>query len=123
MKPAELYNEFVPSRELLVINDEANSGGNTVVKYTSSANAFPELNQNKALHTAQYYLNGYTGTITVQGTMDPISGSLDNWVDIKTDTYSAITGNEYTTFNGVYTAIRFKQSKTAGTLTKVLYRP
>ena len=118
-----VYNEFVPSRELLVINDEANSGGNTVVKYTSSANAFPELNQNKALHTAQYYLNGYTGTITVQGTMDPISGSLDNWVDIKTDTYSAITGNEYTTFNGVYTAIRFKQSKTAGTLTKVLYRP
>tara|TARA_B100000989_G_scaffold295750_1_gene277428 strand:+ start:421 stop:1203 length:783 start_codon:yes stop_codon:yes gene_type:complete len=118
-----VYNEFVPSRELLIINDEANSGGNTVVKYTSSANAFPELNQNKALHTAQYYLNGYTGTITVQGTMDPISGSLDNWVDIKTDTYSTKTGNEYTTFNGVYTAIRFKQSKTAGTLTKVLYRP
>ena len=33
-------------------------------------NAHRELNQNKALHTAQYYLDGYTGDITVQGTMD-----------------------------------------------------
>ena len=119
-----VYNEFVPSRELLIISDEANSGGNTVTKYTSGTNAYPELNQNKALHTAQYYLDGYTGDITVQGTMDPVASLVNaNWVDIKTDTYSTVTGNEYTTFSGVFTAIRFKQEKTAGTLTKVLYRP
>ena len=56
--------------------------------------------------------------------MDPVASLVNaNWVDIKTDTYSTVTGNEYTTFSGVFTAIRFKQEKTAGTLTKVLYRP
>ena len=119
-----VYNEFVPSRELLIISDEANSGGNTVTKFTSATNAYPELNQNKALHTAQYYLDGYTGDIIVQGTMDPVTNLTGaNFVDIKTDTYTTVTGNEFTTFSGVFTAIRFKQVKTAGTLTKVLYRP
>jgi hypothetical protein len=119
-----VYNEFVPSRELLVLSDEANTGGNTVTKYTSSANAYPDLNQNKALHTAQYYLDGYTGSVTIQGTMDPVASLVNaNWFDIKTDNYTTVTGNKYSTFNGVFTAIRFKQVKTAGTLTKVLYRP
>ena len=48
--------------------------------------------------------------------MDPVASLVNaNWVDIKTDTYSTVTGNEYTTFSGVFTAIRFKQEKTAGT--------
>ena len=56
--------------------------------------------------------------------MDPVTNLTSaNYVDIKTDTYTTVTGNEFTTFSGVFTAIRFKQVKTAGTLTKVLYRP
>jgi hypothetical protein len=118
-----VYNEFRPSTELKVLSDAVGTGTQTT-RYTSAANSCPELNQNKALHTAQYYLDGYTGTITVQATMDDVSNLLSaNWVDVTSNTYTSKTGNEYVEFTGVFTAVRFKDVKTLGTLTKVLYRP
>lgn len=118
-----VYNEFRPSTEIKVLSDAVGTGTQTT-RYTSGANSYPELNQNKALHTAQYYLDGYTGTITVQATMDDVSNLLSaNWVDVTSNTYTSKTGNEYVEFTGVFTAVRFKDVKTLGTLTKVLYRP
>ena len=117
-----VYNQFKDSATVLVISDVVGTGTQTT-KFTSSTNSYPELNQNKALHTAQYYLSGYTGTITVQATMDDVTNLLSaNWIDVKSSTYTSKTGNEYVEFNGVFTAVRFKDVKTYGTLTKVLYR-
>jgi hypothetical protein len=117
-----VYNEFRKSAELKILSDVVGTGTETT-RYTSAANAYPELNQNKALHTAQYYLDGYTGTITVEGTMDPVTDILNaNFFDVTSNTYTSKTGNEYATFSGVFTAIRIKDKKTFGTLTKVLYR-
>ena len=78
-----------------------------------------------SLHTAQYYLVGYTGTITVQITLDADPSSLidSDWVDLSNTTYTAETGSVSVNFTGNYTAVRFKSVKTAGTITKVLYRP
>ena len=78
-----------------------------------------------SLHTAQYYLVGYTGTITVQITVDADPSSLldSDWVDLSNTTYTAETGSVSVNFTGNYTAVRFKSVKTAGTITKVLYRP
>lgn len=86
--------------------------------------AYPHLNQNGALHTAQYYLDNYTGSITVQVTLD--NDPSDNgvtWIDLTSTAYANNTGNEYVTFTGVYTAVRFKSTKTSGTISKILYRP
>jgi hypothetical protein len=78
-----------------------------------------------SLHTAQYYLVGYTGTITIQITVDADPSSLldSDWVDLSNTTYTAETGSVSVNFTGNYTAVRFKSVKTAGTITKVLYRP
>lgn len=86
--------------------------------------AYPHLNQNGALHTAQYYLDGYTGSITVQVTLDnDPSDNAVTWTDLTSTAYASNTGNEYVTFTGVYTAVRFKSTKSAGTISKILYRP
>jgi len=86
--------------------------------------AYPHLNQNGALHTAQYYLDGYTGSITVQVTLDnDPSDNAVTWTDLTSTAYANNTGNEYVTFTGVYTAVRFKSTKSAGTISKILYRP
>lgn len=95
-------------------------GGNT----TAAVEARPKLNNNAALHTAQFYFDqAYTGTITVQGTLDDIANQTSiNWFDIKTVTYTADTSPQYTTWNGVFSAVRFVKADTTGTVESVLYR-
>jgi len=95
-------------------------GGNT----TAAIDAKPRLNNNAALHTAQFYFDqAYTGTITVQGTMDDVANQVSaNWFDIKTVTYTADSSPQYTTWNGVFSAVRFVKADTTGTVSSVLYR-
>lgn len=78
-----------------------------------------------SLHTAQYELSGYTGTITIQITLDADPSSLldNDWVDLSSTSYTTESATQSVNFTGNYTAIRFKSVKTAGTITKVLYRP
>lgn len=96
----------------------------TTVDISDYALAHPHMNQNNALHTAQYFLDGYTGTVKVQITLEDTPPADDNdWIDLSSTTYTAATGSEYVTFNGVFTAIRFHSNKSAGTIEKVLYRP
>lgn len=113
------YSGFTPSTEV---------NFDTMTELTTEdvsdiALAYPHMNQNEALHTAQYYLDNYTGTITVQVTLDEDPDQVGTWIDLSSTSYTANTGNEYVTFNGVYTGVRFKSNKTSGTITKVLYRP
>ena len=78
-----------------------------------------------SLHTAQYFLSGYTGTITVQITLsaDPSSLLDSDWVDLSSTSYTLDSTSPSINFVGNYTAVRFKSVKSAGTITKVLYRP
>ena len=78
-----------------------------------------------SLHTAQYFLSGYTGTITVQITLsaDPSSLLDSDWVDLSSTSYTSDSTSPSVNFVGNYTAVRFKSVKSAGTITKVLYRP
>jgi len=82
------------------------------------------LNQNNALHTAIAKFNNYTGDIIVQGTLDNIAQQTTSaaWVNIKTESYTAQTVPATFNWNGVYTAVRFKQVPTAGSLTEIQYR-
>ena len=92
---------------------------------TSAAQAYPRLNNNNnALHTAQFYFTEpYTGSVTIQGTMDDVANQTTfNWVDINTVSYTAQTGNAYVNWTGVFSAIRFVKADTTNTVSSVLYR-
>lgn len=115
------YSTFAASKEVDFDTMTAVKAGIDISDY---ALAHPHMNQNNALHTGQYLLSGYTGTVTVQITLEDTPPADDNdWIDLSSTTYTTQTGSEYVTFNGVFTAIRFKSNKSAGTITKVLYRP
>ena len=49
--------------------------------------ANPEYNGNTALHTVAFYLTGYRGTITVQGTLDNTPDTSHNYMNIISRTY------------------------------------
>lgn len=78
---------------------------------------------NNGISTAAYYLTEFSGTITAQGSLeDSTSVSNSDWIDITSDTYTTETGVVYTNFTGMFKVVRFKIEKTAGTLTKILYK-
>lgn len=88
-----------------------------------SVQAYPHLNENKALHTAQVYFTNFTGTLKIEGSMAAISElDTDEWFDITTKTYTGQSDNVYINWNGVYSHIRFSKTVTSGTLDKILYR-
>jgi hypothetical protein len=72
---------------------------------TDSINVLSETANTNVIHTIVVYPNGYTGTLTVQGTLDGSPGI--NWFDIDVVN---ITGTELIplNFTGSYTFVRFK---------------
>lgn len=92
--------------------------------YTSAINNVDQLRQHLKLHTVMYYPNAYTGTITVQATLQnsgTTTGPTD-WYDIDTVPLTASSTPGYLNFTGKYSQIRFKHVATSGTLTKITYR-
>lgn len=79
-----------------------------------------------SVHTVQYFFDtAYTGRVTIQVTLaeDPSSLLDSDWTEQSYEDFTAKTGSHSVTFPGNYTAVRFKSTKTAGTIEKVLYRP
>jgi hypothetical protein len=88
-----------------------------------SVQAYPHLNQNAALHTAQVYFTNFTGSLKIEGSMAAISElDTDEWFEITTKNYTSQADNVYINWNGVYSHIRFSRTITSGTIDKILYR-
>lgn len=113
---------FPDVKDSLALNlaDFTASGGT----YTSNPLvAESKLNQNSGLHTAAFYVNGYSGDIVVQATLsDNVAPAPTDYFDIKTVTLASKTGISYTNWNGVYNRVRFVHTPTAGSMEKILYR-
>lgn len=95
--------------------------GETTPKFyiSSIIDAQKELTIPQSLHTFQFYTTGYTGSVTIQGSIrDDAAPSV--WVDLLT--FSPANALEYKNISGKYNWFRVKHSPTAGTLDKVLYR-
>jgi len=109
-----IFPEFMESMSL---NFNAGNISNAV-------DAKPRLNNNSALHTAQFYFDiAYTGMITVQGTMDDVVNQVsNNWFDIKTINFTSQADPSYTSWNGIYSGVRFMKSDTGGAVGEILYR-
>lgn len=77
------------------------------------------------LHTVAYYLNGFAGIITMQGTLATDPGDSD-WFDIDGtvvgDGSTISTENTFKNFTGNFMWIRANVTEfTSGTITKILY--
>ena len=78
---------------------------------------------NNGINTAAYYLSGFSGTITVQGSLEEsTSVSNEDWIDVTSSTYTTETGVAYTNFTGMFKVVRFKIELTAGSVNKILYK-
>tara|TARA_B100000085_G_scaffold278573_1_gene300577 strand:- start:494 stop:1060 length:567 start_codon:yes stop_codon:yes gene_type:complete len=112
------YTEFRDSKEVNLPNT------NPV-----SVEAYPQLNQNSALHTAQLYLTNFTGKIKVEASLAPVSElDTDEYFTVLEKQYTNESTNQYFNFNGVYSHVRFSKADRddstalSGTVDKILYR-
>ena len=84
----------------------------------------PFINRNEALHTAFVkFSSAFTGTLNIQVSLSPQTQALNNddFITLKTISYTSQTDNDSVSWNGVYSAVRFVRSGTE--LSEVLYRP
>lgn len=75
-----------------------------------------------SLHTFQFYIDSYQGTITIQGSIDEQGATPKNWVDVL-----ELSSNEdqFVNITGKWNWFRIKHtpaSDNLGTVDKVLYR-
>jgi hypothetical protein len=94
--------------------------------FTSSAiDGKPGINNNQALHTIAIYPNNFSGTVTVQGTMESDPTSDNDYFTITTTSLTASSTVSALNFNGIFQNVRFKAERTSGTtgrIDKILYR-
>lgn len=92
--------------------------------YSSAVNNVDKLRQRGNLHTYTVHTSGFTGTVTAQATM-LVAGTTTtdtDWFDVDEISLTGNTGTSTGNFTGIYSQIRFKFTKTAGSITKILYR-
>jgi hypothetical protein len=113
------YPEFVPST--------------SVAQFTLSSDVFtssaitgrPGINNNKALHTVAIYPKNFSGTVTVQGTMESNPTTDNDYFAITSTALSSSSSVSHLNFTGVFQNVRFKATRTSGTtghIDKILYR-
>jgi len=94
--------------------------------FTSGAiDGKPGINNNKALHTIAIYPKSFSGTVTVQGTMESDPETDDDYFDITSSNLDNSSSVSTLNFTGVFQNVRFKAVRTTGTtgrIDKILYR-
>ena len=108
-------------------NNNPNTNGyssNPNVIITDVANVADRVKTRSVLQTVQYYGTSFVGNIVIQGSMSSMMTSYPtDWFTIDTQTFSGLSGCQFSTFQGKISLVRFMITTTSGTLTKILYRP
>ena len=124
------YPDFVPSTSITGFT--ATTDAKSLERVSSTVDARPGINNNKALHTIAVYLKDFAGSFKVQGTMSSDPETSD-YFDITLDgeasstvTYILPTTLVYQyNFTGVFHYIRISYdnlSDNTGKIDKILYR-
>jgi hypothetical protein len=88
--------------------------------YSSIIDANPQLSTGSSVHTFQFYLENYTGTVVIQGSL---SQGANPWVWTDIETYSVVDSDlTYSNITGKYNYFRIKHTPDSGTIDKILYR-
>jgi len=124
------YPEF--SASTAITNFTVTTDSRSLAKLSSTINAKPGINNNKALHSIAVYTTGFTGTVKVQGTMVSNPSAPTDWFDITMEgagapanIFSSSTDVTAYNFYGVYHNVRFTWGNDAGNtgiVDKILYR-
>ena len=119
---------ILPSLEVnnwLAVNDTWVAGNDESTKIIAQ----PKINKNEALHTVQFYTDahndmGYTGNVTIQGTLDNQIDHTTDWYDISTVEFNGTEVRPvFKSFNGVFSYLRFEaDTDPADRLLKILIR-
>lgn len=107
-----------------IFNDSESLTFDPMTDLTEAVSGLTQVHNNNALHTIIAKFDSYTGDIVIQGTMDNITQQTTNisWFDIGTLSYVAQDENVTANFTGVFSAVRFSQSVTSGSITELQYR-
>jgi hypothetical protein len=90
------------------------------IAYTST---IPVTATNNGIHTVAYYLTGFSGTIVVQGHLEDSNTVFEtDYISITENTYANQTGVVSLNFTGLFKGIRFKITKTAGSVDRILHK-
>ena len=124
------YPEFTASTS--ITNFTVTADAKSLAKLSSTIDARPGINNNKALHSIAVYTKDFTGTVKVQGTMVANPSAPTDYFDITmdneasaTNTFSGSTGVTNFNFTGVYHNVRFTWGNdpgNTGIVDKILYR-
>ena len=123
------YPDFVASTEVSYFG--VDGGAVSLDNTSSSINARPGNNNNKALHTIAVYTKNFSGALRVQGTMSASPANADYFeitmdgAASPTNTFSDSTTVTNYNFYGVYHSVRFTWGNDAGNngiVDKILYR-
>lgn len=88
--------------------------------YSSIIDANPQLSTGSSLHTFQFYLDNYTGSIVIQGSL---SVGANPWVWTDIETYAVNNSDlSYSNIVGKYNYFRIKHTPESGSIDKILYR-
>ena len=119
-----IYPDPQSSTEITQFTEQVVFGEETAEWISETAYAKPETNNNDALHTVALYTSSYTGTVTIQGTLENQISEFTDWFDIKAITFSGTeTTPTPTSFNGVFTYLRFiSDADPTDTINKILIR-
>ena len=98
-------------------------------KRTEAVTGQTQLHNNHNLHTAilkfaDGVTAGFTGSLTVEATLDNITQQTVNvdWFDVAVFNYTDQEENVTINFNGVFSAVRFLVTETDGTISELQYR-
>jgi hypothetical protein len=102
------HNLYPTLKEGYVITDfqrfaNEDEDANRYEFYTGNLRSFPDQTQTT---TAALYLNNFSGTVKIQGTLDDSPGTFANYVDLETKTYSNFTGVDYVNAIGNWSNVR-----------------
>ena len=114
-----------PSDEVTTFSSTTDYDTNITTHISSHIDAHARLKRANDLHTVQYYSTAYSGTVTLEATLDNQPSNDTDWVSIKDVVLSNATGNNYFNVNGVYNWLRIKHIPSisnTGTLDKLLLR-
>ena len=115
-----IYPEFVASTEITSFTTDGKA------LKSSTVSADPEKNSNQAIHTVQFDLDDFSGSIVIKGTLADTgayaTGNVEDWFSITPDgeadeslDFTSITGQRIYTFKGVYSKIAFDVQYTGAT--------
>lgn len=117
---AILINSIMPVNSETILTQQTHPGDSTtetVIGEKFKGDGY--YGRSDGLHTVQYSIDGFTGTINIQSTLavDPVDA---DWFNVHSYTTSSETVSKVTSFTGNYVWIRATITYTDGTVNSII---